>query len=85
MEWKKKVSNSDFFEEARSLAAEFFTPFRRKVNFLKAKEVSIIPLIPQLTFIQNKKSWGGVFRFGMVQISEEDFALIAEHMIGVTD
>lgn len=57
-----------------------FCPFRRRVNFLTIKEVSIVPLIEQLTVIKNKKNWGGAFRYGMLQIPPEDFALIAEQM-----
>lgn len=59
-----------------------FSPFRRKVSFLNAKEISIIPLISQLTVIKNKKNWGGAFRYGILQIPPQDFALIVEHMIG---
>jgi len=59
-----------------------FCPFRRRVSFLKIKEISIVPLIAQLAVIKNKQSWGGAFRYGMLQIPAQDFALIAEQMIG---
>ncbi|MEP7137526.1 MAG: EVE domain-containing protein [Chloroflexota bacterium] len=58
-----------------------FVPFRRNVQFLPAQDVSILPLIPQLTFIQDKKHWGAPFRFGTVQIPENDFRLIAGLMV----
>jgi EVE domain-containing protein len=58
-----------------------FIPFRRKVEFLPAKEVSILPLINDLTFIQDKTHWGAPFRFGTLQIPEDDFRLIAEKMV----
>jgi predicted RNA-binding protein len=58
-----------------------FIPFRRKVQFLPSKEVSILPLIDELTFIKDKTHWGAPFRFGILQIPEEDFRLIAEKMV----
>ena len=58
-----------------------FVPFRRRVNFLAARDISILPLIKELTFIQDKTHWGAPFRFGMVKISEQDFRLIAEKMV----
>ena len=59
-----------------------FVPFRRNVTFLSAREVSILPLIDQLTFIKDKTHWGAPFRFGTLQIPEDDFRLIAEKMVG---
>jgi len=58
-----------------------FAPFRRKVKFLPSKDVSIIPLINELTFIKDKTHWGAPFRFGTLQIPEEDFRLIASKMV----
>jgi predicted RNA-binding protein len=58
-----------------------FTPFRRKVSYLPSKDISIIPLIPLLSFIKNKSSWGYPFRFGLLEISEQDFKLIADKML----
>jgi predicted RNA-binding protein len=58
-----------------------FVPFRRKVQFLPSKDISILPLIDELTFIKDKRHWGAPFRFGMLQIPEEDFHLIAERMV----
>jgi len=58
-----------------------FVPFRRKVQFLPSNDVSILPLINDLTFIKDKTHWGGPFRFGTLQIPEEDFQLIAEKMV----
>lgn len=57
-----------------------FKPFRRKVKYLKVKEAPIAPLIEKLSFIKNKKSWGYVFRFGLVEIPESDFLLINKAM-----
>ncbi len=56
-------------------------PPRRNVTFLPAQDVSILPLINELTFIKDKTHWGAPFRFGMLQIPEEDFRLIAGKMV----
>ena len=57
-----------------------FSPFRRKANYREIKEVAIGPLIPELEFIKNKKSWGYSFRFGFFEIGEQDFNLISNSM-----
>ncbi|HLO17651.1 MAG TPA: EVE domain-containing protein [Anaerolineales bacterium] len=60
-----------------------FVPFRRNVTFLPAQDVPILPLINDLTFIKkDKRHWGAPFRFGIVEIPEQDFHLIAEKMVG---
>ena len=58
-----------------------FVPFRRNVTFLPAQDVSILPLINDLTFIKDKTHWGAPFRFGTLQIPEQDFQLIASKMV----
>lgn len=58
-----------------------FIPFRRDVEFLNCTEVSILPLIPALIFIQNKKNWGYVFRSGFFEIPKSDFDLISSQML----
>jgi hypothetical protein len=58
-----------------------FVPFRRNARFLRAQEVSILPLINDLTFIKDKTHWGAPFRFGTLQIPEKDFRLIAARMV----
>lgn len=60
---------------------ENFKPFRRNIEFLKCRESSIIPLINDLEFIPNKKSWGYPFRFGFFEIKENDFNLISFKML----
>ena len=57
--------------------AEGFIPYRRDIEFLAAKEVSIRPLIDELDFISDKKRWGYKFRFGHFEIAKKDFELIA--------
>lgn len=61
--------------------AEDFIPYRRDVNFYECDEVSILPLIDELSFIQNKKSWGYPFRFGFLEITERDFNKISVEML----
>lgn len=58
-----------------------FIPFRRDINFLPAQPVDIRPLINQLNFIQNKSRWGYAFRFGHIEISQDDFELISSKML----
>lgn len=58
-----------------------FNPFRKDVVYKKCNEVSILPLIAKLDFIQNKQSWGYAFRFGYVKISESDFNLIKSELL----
>jgi len=57
-----------------------FKPFRKKVRYEKVKDAAIAPLIQDLSFIKNKKSWGYVFRFGLVEIPKEDFNIISKAM-----
>ena len=58
-----------------------FVPFRRNVKFVPAQDVSILPLIEDLTFIKEKTHWGAPFRFGTLEIPEVDFRLIASKMV----
>jgi len=59
---------------------EDFCPSRRKIEFLPSKDISILPLINDLDFIPNKKSWGYPFRFGFFEINKNDFELISSAM-----
>ncbi len=60
---------------------EDFRPYRRNVEFYQAEETPIAPLINDLDFIENKKSWGFKFRFGFFEIGGRDFELIRSAMI----
>jgi len=53
-----------------------FKPFRRKVQYQKTGTVKIEPLVNDLDFIRNKKSWGYAFRFGILEIQKPDFERI---------
>jgi predicted RNA-binding protein len=57
-----------------------FNPFRKPIKFYQCQETSILPLINDLEFIQDKKKWGFPFRFGFFEIKEKDFNLIVSKM-----
>lgn len=61
--------------------SEDFCPSRRNIEFLQHEDTSILPLINNLDFIQNKKSWGYPFRFGFLEINQHDFGLISSQML----
>lgn len=58
-----------------------FVPYRRDVKYAECVDVPILPLIPALTFIKDKTSWGYMFRFGFFEIPKVDFDLIASQML----
>ncbi|UII28932.1 EVE domain-containing protein [Fulvivirga maritima] len=62
-------------------ASEGFCPSRRNIEFLDSSDISILPLIEELEFILNKKSWGYPFRFGFFEINKHDFDLISSQML----
>jgi hypothetical protein len=57
-----------------------FKPWRRRVNYAKGTEAPIRPLLDVLSFTKGKKSWGYAFRYGLIEIMEQDFTLIAKAM-----
>jgi len=57
-----------------------FVPFRRRIAFVPCQSAPIRPLVPRLSFIRKKESWGYVFRFGMIEIPDADFRVLAEAM-----
>ena len=61
--------------------SEDFCPARRNIEFSACTDASILPLIDDLNFIQNKKSWGYPFRFGFFEINPHDFDLISSNML----
>ncbi len=58
-----------------------FKPFRRQIKYHRSQEVSIQPLIKELSFIKNKQYWGMAFRYGFFEIDESDFRLIEGKML----
>ncbi|UTA69174.1 EVE domain-containing protein [Emticicia sp. 21SJ11W-3] len=61
--------------------SEDFCAARRNIEFSECQDTSILPLINDLDFIQNKKSWGYPFRFGFFEINQHDFNLISSQML----
>lgn len=58
-----------------------FRPWRRKIEYRKdAQDAPIRPLLDALHLTQGNTNWGYQFRFGLLQIDEHDFRLIAEAM-----
>lgn len=57
-----------------------FTPFRRDVEWASAQEAPIKPLLDRLEFTAGRPNWGYQLRFGLFEISDHDFGLIAEAM-----
>lgn len=58
-----------------------FTAYRRNAAYSESREVSILPLVPHLSFIKNKERWGLGLRYGKVKISEDDFSRISSLML----
>ena len=58
-----------------------YCPARRNIEFRHCKDASILPLINDLQFIKNKKSWGYPFRFGILEINKHDFDSISSQML----
>jgi hypothetical protein len=73
-----KVLNDEIYQFQVS---EDFCPSRRNIEFSQCKDISILPLINDLQFFQNKKSWGYPFRFGILEINKHDFDLISSQML----
>jgi EVE domain len=58
-----------------------FAPWRRRTEYQAAREVEIRPLLDDLSFITDKSRWGVAFRFGLIEVSREDFMRIAKRMV----
>ena len=57
-----------------------FCPHRINIHFFSSSDISILPLINDLHFIENKQRWGYPFRKGILQINDHDFKLISNKM-----
>lgn len=57
-----------------------FMPFRRDVDWARADEAPIKPLLDRLELTAGRSNWGYQLRFGLLPISAHDFSLIAEAM-----
>jgi EVE domain len=73
-----QVKTGEIYQHQMS---EDFKPFRMDVAFDKAlKDAPIKPLLEKLSFIKDVKYWGAAFRYGLVQMTEQDFELIKQAM-----
>ncbi len=62
-----------------------FRPFRKAVRYYNGNPAPIHPLLPELSFTRDQKSWGQAFRRGIFRVEEEDLQIIAAAMnIAVT-
>ena len=68
-----KITDENIYQVKLS---DDFKPYRMNAQYEDCSEVKIEPLIENLNFIKNKKSWGYMFRFGLFKIEEHDFNLI---------
>lgn len=59
-----------------------FVPYRRDVRFVAAQQAPIEPLLPYLSFSTGKPkpTWGYALRFGILELTAQDFQLIAQAM-----
>ena len=57
-----------------------FIPFRRDVAWAQSQITPIRPLLEQLDLTRGQRNWGYSFRFGLVEISAADYALIRSLM-----
>ena len=57
-----------------------FKPWRRHVRYIDSQDAPIIPLLPLLSFTHDRKNWGFSLRFGLIPITETDFATIVQAM-----
>jgi EVE domain len=57
-----------------------FKPYRRDVDWAKAEEAPIRPLLDTLEFTAGKPNWGYQLRFGLFPIGAADFRVIAKAM-----
>ena len=79
----KSFTALGFIEDEEIYQAEEspdFRPFRRRVKYIATRDTNAASLVNDLTFIHNKKVWGYVMRFGLIEIPENDFMLIARKM-----
>jgi hypothetical protein len=57
-----------------------FEPFRRDVTWLFGQEAEIVPLLDRLEFTAGLPQWGARFRYGLFDVGDTDFQLIADAM-----
>lgn len=71
-----QLPDNDLYE-ANELAMK---PWRRRATYKQCSSVPIRDLLDQLSFTAGKPNWGYVLRFGMLEIPQDDFKVIADAM-----
>ena len=71
------VGEVDDAEPYQVLQSETFKPFRRRVDYWKAENAEIGPLLDKLSFSSGKRNWGQVLRRGFFEIKQTDYNIIA--------
>jgi len=64
----------------QGVMSDGFHPFRKDVDWFAATDAPIRPLLESLSFTQGKANWGYAFRYGLLKVTAEDMALIADAM-----
>ena len=64
----------------QAVQTESFKPFRRKVDYVKARDAEIHPLLDRLSFSRGNRNWGQVLRRGFFEIENDDYDTIADAM-----
>jgi hypothetical protein len=67
-------------EPYRCVMGGGFRPFRRAVNWLPSRPAPIAPLLDKLEFSAGQRNWGYPLRFGLFEVSNSDFVVIAAAM-----
>ena len=62
-----------------------FIPHRRDIAYIACKSAPIKPLIEHLSFIKDPKKWGFPFKSGQIEMTKQDFHLIANAMQATID
>jgi hypothetical protein len=57
-----------------------FKPWRRRVTYEQAIDAPIRPLLGDLSFTRGKANWGYAFRYGLLEITQEDYQMIVHAM-----
>ncbi|MEO8883319.1 MAG: EVE domain-containing protein [Devosia sp.] len=57
-----------------------WTAHRRDVAWVDARDAAIGPLLGKLDFTRGRSNWGYQLRFGLFEISRQDFETIADAM-----
>ncbi len=72
-----QVRDDEVYEYAMS---DTFIPFRRNIDYVDGQSAHIRGLLSQLSFTQDNRNWGYLFRRGQFEIKADDFRIIAEAM-----